>query len=141
MRRPLIRMLLHKLIISKINVDIHNTLKALRLLIYGLHSSMNYLSLLLFGPCLCFIIYLMKHKVYCIYKYTAGLVGMDCNRGKGCAHKPVLSRYCKLIRRQLCYYDKLESVQQTDGWCKGRKCRSGRWKQNVQHHLCLEDEP
>lgn len=38
---------------------------------------MNYLSLLLFRPCLCCIIYLIKHKVYSIYKYTAGLVGTD----------------------------------------------------------------
>lgn len=51
--------------------------------IYGLHSSMNYLSLLLFRPCLCFIIYLIEHKVYSIYKYTAGPVGIDGNRERG----------------------------------------------------------
>lgn len=44
---------------------------------------MNYLSLWLFRPCLCFIIYLIKHKVYSFYKYAAGLVGMDGNRDRG----------------------------------------------------------
>lgn len=46
---------------------------------------MNYLSPLLFRPCLCFIIYLLKHKVYSVYKYTAGLVGMERHRGKRCS--------------------------------------------------------
>lgn len=40
--------------------------------LYGLHSRMNPLSLLLFRPRPCFIIYLMKHKAHGIYKYTAG---------------------------------------------------------------------
>lgn len=84
----------------KMHGDMHNILKALRLLIYStiwIHSSMNYLSLLLFRQCPCFIIYLIKHKVYCIYKYTTGMAGMGRIEKKNCAEATlalVLARDC-----------------------------------------------
>lgn len=75
---------LYKLMTTKSHAcDMHSTL---RLLLYiWVHSSMNSLSFLLLRPGLCFIIYLIKHKVYCVYKYPTGLVGKDCKQERVCS--------------------------------------------------------
>lgn len=94
--------------------------------IYGLHLSMNYLSLLLLGPWLCFIIYLVMHKVYCIYKYTAGL-----RNGPqwGKTVQQPLAHWC----HHTTVIDSLTTEQVTvkgKDWLHIVNCRSRRWARN-----------
>lgn len=78
---------------------------------------MNHLSPLLFRPCLCFIIYLIKHKVYSVYKYTAGLVGMERHRKRGA----VAANPCTRAHARTCggAITQLEVVGRRVEWARG----------------------